>query len=95
MLGQGTLTEVEGSTPLTSMYQLVKISCVSFFTYSFLFYKITCLNDEVNCIAPPLQFVFHGFVFLGHASLGWAGLGWAGLGWAGLGWAGLGWAGLG
>jgi hypothetical protein len=64
-------------------------------TIVFFFYKITCLNDEVNCIEPPPSVRVPWLCLSGHASLGWAGLGWAGLGWAGLGWAGLGWAGLG
>jgi hypothetical protein len=35
---------------LTSLYNLVKIICFSYWSYTF--FKITYLNEEVNCTGP-------------------------------------------
>jgi hypothetical protein len=52
---QGSLTEWEGSVPLTSMYQLLNIS--SFFEKILftIFYISSYLNEEVNCTSPSVS----------------------------------------
>ncbi len=47
----GFLTEGEGSIRLTSLY-LVQISCFLYWSYIFLFYKITNLHEEVDSAEP-------------------------------------------
>ncbi len=57
---QGTLTEGEGSVRLTSLHELVQISC--FLTETIFFYRTTYLNDEVNRTdpSPPFQMLAQG-----------------------------------
>ncbi len=52
---QGILTEGEGSVRLTSSHQLVQISCFSNWNCTFIFYKTTHINEEVNCTEPSLS----------------------------------------
>jgi hypothetical protein len=48
----GILTEREESVQLTSSYNLVLICSFSLWRFTFIFYKTTYLNEEVNCTDP-------------------------------------------
>ncbi len=69
VLHQENLTEREGSVQLTSLYQLIPISCFSHCNYIFLFHKTTYLGEEVkmrfpfsNSSLPAMQWSPHGCV---------------------------------
>ncbi len=52
-LGQGNLTEGEGSVQLTSLYWQVKVSCFRCSKHYLLFFiKMSFLDEEVNCTGP-------------------------------------------
>jgi hypothetical protein len=60
-LQPGSLTEVECSIQLTSFNWLVKISFFDIENIIYIFYKTSCLNEEINSTEPFLQLVFPAF----------------------------------
>ncbi len=66
---QGILTEREESVHLTSLYQLVQISCFQCWkSILFISYKTSFLEEEVNCTEPSpsvrIPWFVHQHIFL-------------------------------